>query len=395
MTRPHSSRLATLAWIAGLLPLVAVGAELATRFDDWSRYGTPFSSHATDVGDLIVRDAMGLHARPNGVFKYFRIDSLGFRGPNRSRDVLGARPIVVTTGASETFGLYEEADHEWPRRLEAHLASLASPAAAWRDSAIVLNAAFAGMSLPTVAQDIRNRLSQLHPRVVVYYPTPAQYLFQTLPVAAAPLEEVGQTAKASRPRLRIVQRLRDALKQLAPEALLDRLRRWQASAARNAILATESGFDFDAESGARLDAFESGLRSLVGDVRRIGAKPVLVVHSHRFTDTTSRVEQRWLTAWAKFYPLVSGAQLITFDSLAAERTRRVALDSAVVVVDPRPALRAIGPSAFADHTHFSDNGADVVAREVAAAIVAGPGVTSRPATAAADSARHSAGDAPD
>ncbi len=389
MTRPHASRLSALAWIAGLLPLAAVGAELATRFDDWSRYGTPLASHATDVGDLIVRDSLGLHARPNGVFKYFRIDSLGFRGPDRSRGALAAQPVVVTTGASETFGLYEEADHEWPRRLEVHLASLVSDSSRWRDTAIVLNAAFAGMSLPTVAQDIRNRIAPLRPRVVVYYPTPAQYLFQTLPVAAAPLD--GTITASSRPRLRIVQRLRDALKRLAPEALLDRLRRWQASTARDAILATESGFDFATESDARLAAFESGLRALVGDVRAIGAEPVLVVHAHRFTDTTSRVEQQWLTAWAKFYPLVSGAQLITFDSLAAERTRTVARDSAIALVDPRAALRAVGPSAFADHTHFSEAGADVVARAVAAALA----TPSRPATVAADSVPRASGDARD
>jgi lysophospholipase L1-like esterase len=137
----------------------------------------------------------------------------------------------------------------------------------------------------------------------------------------------------------------------------------------------------------------------VGDVRAIGAEPVLVIHAHRFQDTTSREDRQWLQAWQKFYPLVTGRELLLFDSLAALRMDAIARDSAVSLVDPRPALRASGTGTFADHTHFSDEGAEVVARAVALSV--GPALQLRrarpaqPITDAPDASRPPGGAVPD
>ncbi len=334
-----------------------VGAEAAVRLDDWSRYGTPLSSHATDVGDLRTHDEDGEHARANGRFRHFRIDSLGFRGPDRSRAELADALLIVASGASETFGLYEPADEEWPRRVESRLAAHHVAAA----TPIVLNAAFAGMTMPTVAQDIRIRISRLRPAFVVYYPTPSQYLDEKVPTAAKP-DSSGSWPETLPPTLRFRQRLRDAAKQVVPEVVLDRMRTLQTAQARHDAT---TRLDFTANVESRLQHFEQDLRHLIGDARRIGAQPVLIVHAHRFADTLSVSQQRQLRAWAKFYPLVSGRELLLFDSLAAVRTRVVAQDSGIALVDPIAGLRAAGEAAFADHTHFTAIGADIVASAVA------------------------------
>jgi len=350
------------------LMAVLAGVEVAVRFDDWSRYGTPLLSDATDIADLAVRDADGLHARAGASFKYFRIDSLGFRGPNRSREELATAPVIVTSGASETFGLYESEGMEWPRRLEAHLAS--APTSGSARVPVVLNAAFAGMSLPTVSQDIRRRLVRLRPDFVVYYPTPAQYLYPRLPIAAQPLT-TGAMERVRLPRARARQRMRDAFKGAVPEAALDILRGLQTSRARGQLEAT-GVFRFDAEAATRLDQFEHDLRALVTDIQAIGAEPVLVVHAHRFRDTLSLNARQQLRAWAKFYPMVSGRELLVFDSLAAERTVRVARAMNIRLVNPLASLRAMGDDAWADHTHFSDGGAEAVAREVSKVLLSRP-----------------------
>ena len=350
-------------WWPILIALVVVGIEIAVRLDDWSRYGTPVTGSATDISDLIMRDRDGLHARPGAVYKFFRIDSLGFRGPDRSRAALQRAPRIITTGASETFGLYEPRDQEWPRQLERGLSPL-SP------SPVVLNAAFAGMTLPTVTQDIQGRLARFAPAIVVYYPTPAQYLDRHLPDAARP-DSLGPEPVPVF-RWRAINRVRDAVKNAVPEPLLDLLRQRETERARRREPGNASAEETSASviataaaRGERLDAFTADLRRLVGTVRAIGAQPVLVVHAHRFRDTTSVNEARLLRAWNKFYPHVRTMDLLVFDSLAAEATRAVARDSGALVIDPRPALRAVATPPFADHTHFTGEGAAIVARAVA------------------------------
>src|SRR5262245_28100105 len=99
-----------LTVICGGLTLVGVflaASEAAARVDDWRRFGVPLSNPYTSLEDLLVRDSLGTHARPGAVFKQFRIDSLGFRRKASADSRLAPRPLVIATGASETFGLYE------------------------------------------------------------------------------------------------------------------------------------------------------------------------------------------------------------------------------------------------------------------------------------------------
>ena len=97
----------TAAWAGLCAVLVAVSVEVTVRADDWSQHGVPISSGFTNLGELLVVDSLGPHARPGAQFRKFRINALGYRGPEISREALAGRPIVLVAGASETFGLYE------------------------------------------------------------------------------------------------------------------------------------------------------------------------------------------------------------------------------------------------------------------------------------------------
>ena len=114
--------------------------------------------------------------------------------------------------------------------------------------------------------------------------------------------------------------------------------------------------------GDRLDAFDHDLRRLVGTIRSTGARPVLVVHQNRFGKRiVDEEEERWLRAWERFYPRYTGEAILEFDRLAAARTTAIAIDSAVLIVDPTAALRDAGPVVFADFSHFNDRGAALLA----------------------------------
>ena len=223
----------------------------------------------------------------------------------------------------------------------------------------MLNAAFAGMSLPTVRQDIDNRILPLRPDVVAYYPTPMQYLEGKLPKATPPSME--PVVDLPRWRSRAFPRFRDAIKRSVPEPLLDLIRVVDTRRTR-AASKIEAQTEFPSD---RLDAFEADLRSLVGDLRGAGVRPVLVVHRNRFRETSSPESQRLLRAWERFYPRYTGEAIVEFDLNAADRTKRVGADSAILVVDPIESLRAANVPVFSDFSHFNDAGAALVGREVA------------------------------
>lgn len=348
-----ADRLTRIGWVMFLVLVGAAALELTVRLDDWAQFGVPFGAPETSLDELSVRDSLGMHARAGTQFRQFRINSWGFRGPEVPQPLPTDAILLVTTGASETFGLYERAGGEWPQQLQASLA------AQCRQPIIVLNAAFAGMSLPTVRQDIQKRILPRHPRAVLYYPTPMQYIGDQLPTAAAPL--LAPVAPPSPWRSRARPRFRDAIKRAVPLPLLDLVRVVDTKRTRaQAKVEARSTVPID-----RLDAFDSDLRALVGDVKRAGVEPVLVIHRNRFAEVTSAESQRFLRAWERFYPLYTGAAIRTFDDLAGERTQKVGADSGVLVVDPLTALRASIIPVFNDFTHFNDAGAALVGAEVA------------------------------
>lgn len=344
-------------WLATIVVAVGIVAELTTRVDDWAQYDVPLTAPATTLADLLVVDSTGAHARPATQFKQFRINELGFRGNYVSQSLIAHRAIVVS-GASESFGLYESSGKEWPSQLADSLnGACGAPIP-------VVNAAFAGMSLPTVTQDVRLRISPLKPLIGVYYPTPMQYLeSESIPKASEP--RVGTVPGLSRIRSRFVPRLRDGVKRSAPEALLDVARRISTARQRSSsgmVVKTVPEPD-------RLAAFERDLRALVGTYRAAGIAPILIVHQNRFREVESMESRRLLTAWERFYPRYSANAILAFDSLGAIATKRVAADSGIAAVDPAAALRRLEPArAFADFTHFTDLGAATVAGEVAKAV---------------------------
>jgi hypothetical protein len=218
---------------------------------------------------------------------------------------------------------------------------------------VVLNAAFAGMSLPTVAQDIQLRVLPLRPKTIVYYASPGGYLAPRSPVAAPRVKRA--VAPLSPWRSRALPRLRDAVKGAVPVAWLDLVRRgstWRERRSGQTVFSTLPT--------ARLDSFETHLRRLVGAVRGGGAEIVLGVEQNRFADTSAVVDRQWLRAWERFFPKATGAMLLTFDSLAARRIRRVAADSSVLLFEPDLGTGAHRASMFADAMHFTDSGAAVM-----------------------------------
>lgn len=356
-----------------MLVVCALSFELTTRVLDWVRYRMPLLSTITSEEELMMRDRYGAHGRPNAQYKKWAMDSLGFRGPDVPVHSASGTVRVIVAGASETFGLYESPNKEYARELEDTLnAQLRNGECAGSSTRRfeVLNDALPGMSLPTARQDIRTRLVRFAPDVIVYYPSPAQYLEDRLPMATTPdtmAPRRGTERSAMRAlHPRSLEVMRDELKELAPQLLLKWFRERDARMERQKHPAD---WVFRSVPASRLAIYEDDLRSLIGVVRAEGAEPVLMTHATAFeqhrADSAELVQ-----SWERFYPRANGPTIIQFDDSARASTIRVALDSGIVVADVHAMFAAEPGNNFVDFVHFTDTGSARVAHVLAAAVLA-------------------------
>ena len=374
IVRPRRSRpfATALSWLA-LFVAAAIVFELSCRVEDWVMYRTPIASPYRSIDDLVTRDADGMHGRPNAQFQKWIMNGLGTRGPSASVIPSANTVRVITVGASETFGLRESANHEYPRQLEDSLnARLRALGCAAQDGRFeVLNAAFAGMSLPTTDQDVRNRLVRYRPSIIVAYPSPVAYLGGPLPTATRPdsSADANGTSVAAFLRQRGRERLRDQLKLMIPKVIQTWLRQRGID---EALSRHDAQWQFNAVPPDRVSAYDADLRHLVGTIRSIGATPVLATHANAFTGRRS-IDTDKLTAWRATWWRASGATLIAFDSVSRIVTEKVGRDSGVVVVDAATRLASAPDSAFADAVHFTDIGASLMASSVAEGVLRASG----------------------
>jgi hypothetical protein len=366
----HLSRARAVArW--GLLLVLFVGTlEITSRIDDWVRFRTPFLTPITSQVDLVARDQDGVHGRANARFQKWAMNALGMRGPDASLAKPPGTVRIVVLGASETFGLYESPGKEFPRQLEDTLGRwVARQRCATQPARIeVLNAALPGMSLPTIEQDVRNRVRHFDADIIVLYPTPAQYLDTAPPQPARPDSSMRPSAlpawRALRPRF--LDRARDQMKVLIPNAVAAwTQRRETATYTRN----RPAGWRFAALPHDRLAQYDRDLRALIGTIRATGATPVVATHVNVFM-RLGPPDRHLLSAWEKFYPRTTGDVIVAFDSAAGQVTLAAAADSGVRAVDLMPLLSRSGETLFSDFSHFTDLGSGVVAGALARSLTA-------------------------
>jgi hypothetical protein len=368
---PARSRLRRLIAAAGLVAVSLIAVELTCRVEDWITYGTPLFSRVTTLNDLVIRDADGMHGRPNVRYQKWRMNGLGLRGGPATPLPPPGTTRIIAVGASETFGLYESPDKEYPAQLGDSLRARGARGACRLASGgrvEVLNAAFPGMSLPTIEQDIRLRLKRFRPDVILIYPAPAGYLDELPPRAAKPdstsLHVEFPWTRAL--HLRMLDRLRAQIKEALPDVVKTALRRREAE---QFAASHPAGWRFDGVPTDRLASYGQDLQGVIAAGRAIGATPVLVTHANVFVGRAG-VDETLLQAWQKFYPRADGPTIIAFDSASRDLTREIGAREGVLTIDAASRLAAMPVKAFGDFVHFTDLGAAGMAAVISDALCA-------------------------
>jgi hypothetical protein len=344
----------TLRTLVVYSALALVTLEVCARIDDRLRHGAALLVPYT-IDAIFQPSEFGLTGRPHARFTKWSLNSLGYRGP----EPIAGRPTVVTFGASETFGLYETPGMEYPRQLERALEH------AEGGPFSVVNLAVPGMSIGKVGY-LEQAVERLHPRVAVFYASPAHYIGVTRPFCGRPTapvrSEVGLVD-----HVRIAGKLRELGKRLLPVRTMTALRRWETERQARHLRVQARVPD------ETIAAFTTDLGCVVDAARARGVVPVLVTHATLFgTDRSHPLgepERQQLVAWRRFYPDLAEEGFLDLELRANAALRRFAEQNGVRVVDAELALQG-GPAQFADFVHFTDRGASDLARLLAPVVVA-------------------------
>jgi lysophospholipase L1-like esterase len=320
--------------------------ELCARLDDYISYGAPFLGTYSDA-NLYENDQLGKHGKPFARYRSWQLNEFGYRGPRFDKD----RIHIVIFGASETFGLYESNDNEYPRQLERELNTCPQNLIFQ-----VINVAYPGQTLPTATQRIPEIVARIHPRIALIYPSPTFYIdFPRRP--GAPL----QAEKPSVFEFRLSGRLQNVIKSLLPESAQTRIRMWLIRRSLGPKPA------MDRLPQEPLDRFAEDLVAMVMTLRVNGVEPALVTHATIFGPVQHSPDLAMLVAWRKFYPMLKEDGFLDLELRANQTIRDVAVQQHVTLVDIAGEIPG-DRKYFADFVHFTDAGAALMAKGLATGI---------------------------
>lgn len=335
--------------LAGGIIVVAI-LELCARVDDALTYGAPmWEPYSRSI--LEMQDAIGPRGRPNARFRKWRMNSLGYRGPELASGTIR----IACFGASETFGLYEAEDQEWPRQLERKLNDRIG-----RNVFQVVNVAVAGQSLATSILRVPEIVETIHPSHALIYPATAFYISPPL-VREAPASSKRVRDDAGPTRipleLRIQERVRNLLKQALPPMAQTMLRQREidAAASQHAVM--------DRVPEENIVRFRTDLSKLVASLKDRGVEPILVTHVTVFGNAVDDSTRDYLTAWRVFYPMLREDGFLDMERRMNDAIREVGGRERIVVIDIAGQFPS-GREYFADFVHFTTTGATVMAARV-------------------------------
>jgi lysophospholipase L1-like esterase len=351
-------------WGFLLLSTCLLGGEVAARLDDSLFHGVPFFANPSD-DDLTTRDWFGRRGRSHGQFGKWKLNSLGFHGPEITVERTPGCARMVVMGASETFGYRESPGREFPRLLGEKLAA--------RGCVEVVNAAVAGMTLGSMQRYWTYWVARLRPDVVLIYPSPLFYLEYTsgqqgapLPVPSPapppPLSNSVPDAHVDHPfESRFISRLRGVAGAAAPRWLtMYRVQR-QVRAKLAALPAIP---EISAPPQAGLAAFRRDLNALVESIRSSGARVVLLTHAERAGWPIARRDLLDLWASRVFWPHAALPEFVEFDRAGNTIIRETAGQQTLQLIDAAAVLNGCF-DCFGDLVHFNDKGAEIMASLIA------------------------------
>lgn len=330
--------------------------EICARMDDFFTWQAPLWQNYSQA-QLTISDEKGIRGRPHGQYEKWQLNSFGFRSaPITLNKEKAGITRIVTSGASETFGLYESAGNEFPAVIQTQLNQVQP------HQFEVINAAWTGMTLPHIVQTFRNFVKQFNPDILIYYPSPQFYLNETPPTLNWSNHQ-NRPKPTPPPEFRILQKVKIVVKKLLPQT-------WQSWLRKKLIARVVSKHPPDwvwqQVPPERITLFRRQLLDLIKEMKASNIKLILTTHSTRFSGDFDQ-DREQVVALRRFFPRASELVTHQISQVLNQEIVKIANAHQIPLVDINQLVPKT-PQYLADFSHFTDAGALIVGSALAQAI---------------------------
>lgn len=344
-----------------------VSMELCARIDDRFKYQAPiFGAYGPDLLRGTDKDGIS-HNVPNSRFEKWEINNFGFRGDPLAPVKRNEVKRIVCLGTSESFGLYEDPNMEWPAQLKALLQN---------DKRYeVINASVIGLGIEGFIPYFKKYIFHLQPDTVILYVNPYFYLGSKIkererrgnrPSSQNITNELSKKTKnriSDRLKPRSIPKIIQVIKQHIPQSLLKTYQVWnmsrQVRGLEESLLKGKSPLDVVPRE--YLESFELDMKNLVNFVKHhriqviLGTYPTLATKENLKYHPEIFLDARRFTIWFSLNGMIEASNRFNdVLRLVAEKTGVCLVDSS------RNVPKNI--QYFGDNVHYTNEGARLVAR---------------------------------
>jgi lysophospholipase L1-like esterase len=311
--------------------------------DDYVDQGAPlFGNYG--MSDMLTHDNYGVIGKPYGHYEKWKLNGLGYRGPDIHPNTLK----IICIGASETWGMGESPGMEYPRQLERILQARRPDL-----SIEVVNVAYAGQSLRTSASRVDKIVDTLSPRIAIIYPSFLGYINDA---SIGQPDQVDWVREQRGFHSRIVDKMLSSIDRMPrwAEDLRFRFHIWRAVRKVKVVQAIPE---------SHVDQFRSDLSTVLDRLQERHVRPVLVTHATFFGRSVDPDERYMLNAWRRFEPALGDDGWLDTERRMNAVIRQEAQERHLTLVEG--ADIPSGPAYFADWVHFTNKGANIMANLIA------------------------------
>jgi lysophospholipase L1-like esterase len=347
--------------------LFILTVEVSARIDDKIRYDAPFFKHYSPA---ILRntDSEGINCNvPNARFEKWKINGLGFPGPETELAKPKGKTRIICMGTSETFGLYESLGQEWPNQLGAILDKY--------NHFQVINTSVVGLSFKKFRRYIEKYVLRLDPDVVILYINFFGYGVGEEKFAKR--QTVSKTNNTNEKgwkflfedvtsNIRILPKLKLAIKKVLPLNMLKKYQLWnlrrQLHVLESNRLNGKKPLDFVSEES--LLSFRSDLEELVKFLHDKKIAVILSCYPVLITPENLQEHLEIFLDHRRFYVELSLMGIIDASMRFNQEIEAVANKYKIGYVDGNKVVPQ-NTNYFADNVHYTDEGARLVASSFA------------------------------
>ncbi len=345
--------------------------ETSARIDDFIHYKAPLFG---DYSSVILRtiDSEGIPInRPDVRFEKWRNNNQGFRGFSVAEVKSSESKRIACMGTSETYGLHENENMEWPAQLNGMLSQYGDIE--------VFNAARVGLGMTHFIPYIEKYVKVYEPDYMIVLINPFQY--------ANSREEQSNNVKNERRQktihktnistynfseivknLRFIKKIKQAFQSVIPENLL---KKYQLSKTIKQVETIEkstlkNGNAKDKLPNEHIESFKSDVNKLVHYLKENNITPILCSYPSLVSDENYLNHPEIILDLRRFtiYYSVEGLTDVLYK--LNKVVEGVANVNSVLFVDLNGKLNH-DKKYFADSVHYTDTGAELVAKNLSEA----------------------------